>query len=139
MSANAVSEKKLREKYLDWCSAQVADSFLRLTPEEVFALAERATRLEGSGPSEASATAAGDVSSAAVALWRQLSSAGGVPSGGGGPATIASYQGVVAQIAELLAQQMKLPKFEEWVLAYETDPERFERDLLGFRVEEGGD
>lgn len=136
MSAES-TDSNLRVKYLDWCSAQVADTFLRLTPEEVFALAERATRSEGAGPSEAeSSTAAGDVSSAAVALWHELSPEGTPASLNA--ATTVSYQGVVAQIAELLALQLQLPSFEEWADAYRAAPERYERDLLGFRTDAGG-
>ncbi len=30
----------LRAKYLDYCSARMADALLRLSPEEIFALAE---------------------------------------------------------------------------------------------------
>jgi len=35
-------ERVLRAKYLDWCSARLADRFMRLTPEGIYALAERA-------------------------------------------------------------------------------------------------
>ena len=38
------SERILRAKYLDWCSARVADRFLALTPDEIYELAEQATR-----------------------------------------------------------------------------------------------
>ena len=33
----------LRAKYLDWCSARIAERFLALSPDEIYQLAERAT------------------------------------------------------------------------------------------------
>jgi hypothetical protein len=43
----------LRAKYLDYCSAQVADLLLFLSPDEIYLLAQRAARERG-GPSEVS-------------------------------------------------------------------------------------
>lgn len=43
----------LRAKYLDYCSAQLADVLLYLSPDEIFLLAER-TSHEGGGAGEAS-------------------------------------------------------------------------------------
>jgi len=37
----------LRAKYLDYCSAQVADLLLYLSPDEIYVLAQRAYREEG--------------------------------------------------------------------------------------------
>jgi len=36
------TEAILRAKYLDYCSARVADALLRMTPDEMFLLAQRA-------------------------------------------------------------------------------------------------
>jgi hypothetical protein len=33
-------ERTLRAKYLDWCSARVAERFLDLSPEEIYSLAQ---------------------------------------------------------------------------------------------------
>ena len=41
------SEAVLRAKYLDYCSAQVADILLRLSPDEMYVLAEDAARESG--------------------------------------------------------------------------------------------
>lgn len=41
------SEEILRAKYLDFCSAQVADVLLLLTPDEMFVLAQDAAREAG--------------------------------------------------------------------------------------------
>ncbi|MGQ0813797.1 MAG: hypothetical protein ACT4O1_04970 [Gemmatimonadota bacterium] len=41
----------LRAKYHDWCSAQIAERFLALSPDEIYQLAERATgSAETAGP-----------------------------------------------------------------------------------------
>lgn len=39
----------LRAKYLDYCSAQVADLLLYLSPDEIYLLAQRAHRERGEG------------------------------------------------------------------------------------------
>ena len=39
----------LRAKYLDYCSAQVADLLLYLSPDEIYLLAQRAHREQGGG------------------------------------------------------------------------------------------
>jgi hypothetical protein len=44
------SEAVLRAKYLDYCSAQVADILLLLSPDEMFVLAQDAAREAGVGP-----------------------------------------------------------------------------------------
>lgn len=41
------SEEVLRAKYLDYCSAQVADILLLLSPDEMFVLAQDAAREAG--------------------------------------------------------------------------------------------
>lgn len=40
-------EAILRAKYLDYCSAQLADLLLYLTPDEIYLVAERAARAKG--------------------------------------------------------------------------------------------
>lgn len=42
-------EEVLRAKYLDYCSAQVADLFLLLTPDQIYLLAQDAARAAGTG------------------------------------------------------------------------------------------
>ena len=46
-SRDADPEKVLRAKYLDYCSAQVADILLLLSPDEMFVLAQDAARDAG--------------------------------------------------------------------------------------------
>lgn len=42
-----MSEEVLRAKYLDYCSAQLADLLLFLSPDEIFLVAQKATRESG--------------------------------------------------------------------------------------------
>ena len=46
-TGGARSEEILRAKYLDFCSAQVADILLLLSPDEMFVLAQDAAREAG--------------------------------------------------------------------------------------------
>lgn len=43
------SDETLRAKYLDYCSAQLADLLLFLSPDEIFLVAQRAAREKGGG------------------------------------------------------------------------------------------
>lgn len=45
--ASADEEAILRAKYLDYCSAQVADLLLYLSPDETYLLAEKAAKASG--------------------------------------------------------------------------------------------
>jgi hypothetical protein len=50
--AAAGQDRILRAKYLDWCSARVAERFVKLTPEEIYQLADEAnTGVDGGEPS----------------------------------------------------------------------------------------
>jgi len=42
------SDELLRAKYLDYCSAQLADLLLYLTPDEIFVLSEKISREDAS-------------------------------------------------------------------------------------------
>jgi hypothetical protein len=104
----------LRAKYLDWCSAQVADHFLALSPAEIFELAERAAR--------------GNESSRRPSSW--TSDDVDVPS------EVHSYRQLVERVTEVLWQQLELPSFEVWEEQYRLNPEAIEEQLLGFWREE---
>ena len=43
------AESVLRAKYLEYCSAQVAEHLLLLSPDEIYVLAQEAHRLDGGG------------------------------------------------------------------------------------------
>ncbi len=107
MALNREAGRVLRAKYLDWCSARLADHFLRLTPDEIYELAQRADA--ESAPLETSHPGVG---------------------------TELSYRSVVERVTEALAARMQLPTFEEWSAAYSEAPERFEEELLGLWREE---
>jgi len=103
----------LRAKYLDWCSAKVAERFLRLTPDEIYELAQRASRHDVH-PSEADGPAA---------AFPEVESSE--------PEFTASFRGIVEQVTEVLRAELALPSFEEWAAAYRAEPERYDEELLG--------
>ncbi len=94
----------LRAKYLDWCSARLADRFLRLTPDEIYELAQHAEAEPEGVPPGATDHVVG---------------------------TEVSYRSVVERVTEALASRIQLPSFEEWSAAYREAPERFDEELLG--------
>ncbi len=102
MAADPDQGRVLWAKYLDWCSARLADRFLRLTPDEIYELAQRAEPETASGPHS-----------------------------GSGVGTELSYRSVVERVTEALALRIQLPTYEEWSAAYAEAPERFEEELLG--------
>jgi len=95
-------ERVLRAKYLDWCSARLADRFVRLTPEEIYALAERAEQEDARDASEATA--------AVEPL---------------------AFQSLVERVTAALTSELSLPTFEEWAQAYREDATRFDDELSG--------
>jgi hypothetical protein len=96
----------LRAKYLDWCSAQVADHFLALSADEIFELAERAARDEDGVPT------------------RSLQASGSDE--------FSSYRAMVELVTGVLTQQLDLPEFDDWLELYRSDPDAVEERLLGF-------
>lgn len=132
MSGSRNGEGILRAKYLDWCSARIAERFLELSPDEIYLLAERATRgqpVQASPPSvlsppdsavplEPDWLPAIDVAVTAVADVRTVEAV--------------SYRALIARVTEVLADEMELPTFEEWATAYSEAPEEFDSVMLGF-------
>ncbi len=102
MAADPDLERVLRAKYLDWCSARLADRFLRLTPDEIYELAQEAEP-EGAPGADAEH----------------------------GVGTEVSYRSVVERVTEALALRIQLPTYEEWSVAYTEAPEGFDEELLG--------
>lgn len=124
----AGDERVLRAKYLDWCSARVADHFLRLSPDEIYELAHYQPD-DGSGEPANTATlplledraeAAGSPLTSAALSHSEVGDAG------------AGYLALVRRAAEVLAARLQLPPFEEWVEAYERAPAPYDEELLGF-------
>lgn len=107
-------DRTLRAKYLDWCSARLAERFLDLSPEEIYELARPAPGVEGAEPE------------------------------GGGVATLPpptdqSYRALVQRVTESLLARTPLPTFEQWSEAYAEAPARFDAELLGFWKEVAGE
>lgn len=100
-------ERVLRAKYLDWCSAQLADHFLALSPDEIFELAERSGPQGEQAPGMATPPSPDDDSD------------------------LSSYRAVVERVTEVLAREVDLPSFEEWQALYRRNPEAVEERLLG--------
>lgn len=97
-------ERTLRAKYLDWCSARVAERFLDLSGEEIWALAHP-TSPEGPDPSMGLALPGPDDE---------------------------SYRVLVQRATEALLARMSLPSFEAWRREYERSPAQFDAEMLGF-------
>ena len=105
----------LRAKYLDWCSARIAERFLALDPEEIYRMA-RPGESAGSGPSSS-----------------------GEPWPAGGSAESAeSYRVLVQRVTSSLLAEMSLPRFEEWSRSYAAEPGRYDAELLGFWKDSSG-
>ena len=103
----------LRSKYHDWCSARVADRFVELTPEEIYELAHGGGAGDGArmrGMPEASASFDAD----AFSLEET------------------SYTDLVRRVTEALTTSLALPSFETWSEGYRQDPEKYDREMLGF-------
>lgn len=94
--------RELRGKYLDWCSARVAERFLDLSPEEIYELARPSSGAEGSLPRHSL------------------------------DPMDESYRVLVQRATDALLGRLSLPSFEEWSRRYEADPARYEAEMLGF-------
>lgn len=101
-------ERILRAKYLDWCSARVAERFLDLSAEEIYALAHGSDEEGADGPEA-------------------------LP-----PPDTESYRVLVQRVTEVLLSRITLPEFEEWRKQYAASPGRFDAEMLGFWRTSGG-
>lgn len=102
-------DEVLRAKYLDWCSAKVADRFLRLTPEEIYELAQHASGGETTAPRVANGSALPST-----------------PEADG-----ASFPEIVEQLTAVLTAELDLPTFDVWSREYARDPAQYDDELLG--------
>jgi hypothetical protein len=114
----------LRAKYLDWCSARVAERFVKLTPEEIYELAQRATP----GAMAQQGEPAGALPDRSVALSARSAASEGVP----GATDAAAYNEIVERVTRALTSELGLPPFEEWARAYRASPGQYDEELLGF-------
>lgn len=104
------AERTLRAKYLDWCSARLADRFLELTPEETY---ERSRARIGAAAGAAGAAESGEAADSSAGEDR-------------------SYRLLVQRVTDALLEEMSLPTFEQWAAAYREEPSRFDAEMLGF-------
>jgi hypothetical protein len=121
----AAGSERLHRKYRDWCSARLAEHFLQLSPEEIYALSQEASPLDESADPGLLPGAEQD-----PARGR---SPGATPATGPAahPSITAgsSYRRLIEHVTGTLAERIGLPTFEQWAAAYEEDPERFEGEL----------
>jgi hypothetical protein len=129
MAGSETTDRILRAKYLDWCSARVAERFLALTPDEIYQLAEKATHGQ---PIVADPVAS---LSSFFAPEHEMAWKNGID-----PNTVTTdaepFRALVAKVTEVLADRIALPTFDEWSAAYQESPQDFDNDLLGFWKEE---
>ena len=114
-------ESELRAKYLDWCSARLAERFLDLSPEEIYALAR--PELGDSSDAEPAGSEAAPPAPGA----HPTPSTRSLPR-----PTDEGYRPLVQRVTEALLRRTSLPTFEQWAEAYAESPQRFEAELLGF-------
>jgi hypothetical protein len=130
MAGNDNAVRILRAKYLDWCSAQVAESYLALSPDEIYELAEKATHGQPERASPQASLSSNMSMDAEHPDWRDALDATTATS------EAEPFRAMVAKVTEVLAERMGLPTFEEWAAAYQESPEDFDPDMLGFWREE---
>ena len=129
--AGSESGEILRAKYLDWCSAKIAERFLALTPDEIYQLAERATHgqaisaypiasLSSFNPRDVSPDWLAAIDQAVTVVADVESE------------DAASFRNLVVRVTHVLADEMELPTLEEWSAAYSEAPQDFDKDLLGY-------
>lgn len=124
----------LRAKYLDWCSARIAERFLALTADEIYQLAEtHGQSIEGSPMPPLSSFYSQNIHDADWhdAIEHAVTAVADADSEGA-----ASFRNLVVRVTGVLADQMELPTFEEWSAAYSEAPEEFDSDMLGFWKED---
>ena len=130
MAGSDTSERILRAKYLDWCSARVAERFLALTPDEIYELAEVATHGQPNSVDPIAARSPFFDPTHNEHTWHNTFD----------PSTATSdaepFRMLVSKVTEVLAERIGLPTFEEWSAAYQESPQDFDNELLGFWKEE---
>jgi hypothetical protein len=126
MAGSDNSERVLRAKYLDWCSARVAESFLALSPDEIYQLAENAAHGE---PILVDPVAS--LSSLFDPKGHELAWQTGFDAQTATSDT-EPFRLLVSKVTDVLAERIGLPTYEEWSAAYQESPQDFDKDLLGF-------
>jgi len=128
MAPGTPTDDVLRAKYLDWCSARLAERFLELTPDQIYELARSAEGESGS---------AGVSASRDPKLVDALAAAAGAVLGG--ERDPLSFRTLVERVTEALRKELDLPGFEAWAALYRASPARYEEELLGLWRERMGE
>jgi hypothetical protein len=130
MAGSDTSERILRAKYLDWCSARVAERFLALTPDEIYELAEVAAHGQPNSVDPIASLSPFFDPALNDHAWQSALD----------PSTTTRdaepFRMLVSRVTEVLADRIGLPTFEEWSAAYQESPRDFDNELLGFWKEE---
>ena len=119
------SDRILRAKYLDWCSARVAESFLALSPDEIYQLAELTTQAEAGSADPLASLSYSTPATNPESLFNALDASTATHD-------TEPFRALIARVTEVLTERLGLPTFEEWSAAYQESPADFEKDLLGF-------
>jgi hypothetical protein len=126
----------LRAKYLDWCSARIAERFVALSPDETYQLAERASRGQASQAGPPASLSSSDSHHNHPPDWQAAVEHAVTAVADDGSEESVSFRSLIARVTEVLADDLELPTFEEWSAAYSEAPEDFDHDMLGFWREE---
>jgi hypothetical protein len=95
---------ELQARYFDWCSARIAERLVQLSPEEIW---HRAAVL-----SEARE----------LFVWEDEQRGTAFPPGN------AFFSARI--LAHIFAQELDLPRFEDWATEYRANPERFDQEIV---------
>lgn len=125
----------LRAKYLDWCSARIAERFLALSPDEIYQLAERATHGPADMASPLPPLSSLNFQNTAEPDWHAAIDHT-VTAIAADSLEASTFRTLVARVTEVLADDIELPTFDEWSAAYGEAPGDFDGDMLGFWKEE---
>lgn len=130
MANDPAGDRALRAKYLDWCSAKVADRFLELTPDQIYELAYGSPAVAPGATAHSSGVPPLESETESAAGSAATPAASSYPLGVGAEGG-AIYLALVERVAERLAATLRLPPFEEWAAAYRESPTTFDEELLG--------
>ena len=121
----------LRAKYLDWCSARIAERFVALSPDEIYQLAERATHGPADTASPLPPLSSFNFQNTSEPDWHAAIEQAVTAVADDSDQT-STFRNLVARVTGVLADEMELPTFEEWSAAYSESPADFDGDMLGF-------
>jgi hypothetical protein len=99
--ASRLGDGELERRYLDWCATQISRRVLELPPDELWSRAHQNPTADSALPPDPRIAAAHS-----------------------------EYTDLVQRLTLSVAQELQLPRIEQWREEYLRDPARFERDML---------